>query len=113
MGKGLWLITSGAFISMIFLGISRTFLGPALPEIRSSLDLTILQAGTLTALLQFGFSVAVFVGGPLSDVFKKSVMLIVGCLLMGMSLILFGFSNWFWVNLIGMSLIGVGGGLIE
>lgn len=113
MGKGRWLITSGAFISMIFLGISRTFLGTALPDIRSSLDLTILQAGTLTALLQLGFSVAVFVGGPLSDVFKKSAMLIVGCLLMGMSLILFGFSNWFWGNLIGMSLIGVGGGLIE
>jgi fucose permease len=113
MGEARWMITLGAFISMSFLGMSRTFLGTSLPWIRSSFDLNLLQAGTLTALLQFGFSLAVFVGGPLSDVFKKNSMLIAGCLLMGINLILFGFSNWFWVNLIGMGLIGVGGGLIE
>ncbi len=67
MGDRRWIITSGAFISLSFLGMSRTFLGTALPAIRSSLDLTILQAGTLTALLQLGFSIAVFVGGPISD----------------------------------------------
>jgi MFS transporter, FHS family, glucose/mannose:H+ symporter len=107
------MITSGAFVSMSFLGMSRTFLGTALPAIRSTFDLSILQAGTLTVLLQFGFSIAVFVGGPLSDIFKKSSMLKIGCLLMGINLLLFGFSNWFWISLIGISLIGIGGGLIE
>jgi MFS transporter, FHS family, glucose/mannose:H+ symporter len=107
------MITSGAFISMSFLGMTRTFLGTALPAIRSSLDLTILQAGTLTALLQFGFSIAVFVGGPFADIFKKSSMLMLGCLLMGINLLLFGLSNWFWINIAAMGLIGIGGGLIE
>lgn len=108
-----WLITFGAFISMSFIGMSRTFLGTALPAIRSSLDLNILQAGTLTALLQLGFSVAVLVGGPVSDIFKKQFILMLGCLLMGINLILFGFSEWFWINLFGITLIGIGGGLIE
>jgi fucose permease len=107
------MITSGAFISMSFLGMSRTFLGTALPAIRSSLDLTLLQAGTLTALLQLGFAIAVFVGGPLSDLLKKSTLLMFGCLLMGTNLLLFGFSDWFWISLVGMVLIGIGGGLIE
>lgn len=98
---------------MSFIGMSRTFLGTALPAIRSSLELSILQAGTLTALLQLGFSVAVFVGGPISDVFKKSTVLMLGCLFMGIHLILFGFSEWFWLNLIGIAFIGIGGGLIE
>lgn len=98
---------------MSFLGMSRTFLGTALPAIRSSLDLNLLQAGTLTALLQLGFSIAVFTGGPLSDIFKKSSILMLGCLLMGINLLLFGFSNWFWISLIGIGLIGIGGGLIE
>lgn len=107
------MITSGAFVSMSFLGMSRTFLGTALPAIRSSLDLTILQAGTLTALLQLGFSIAVFVGGPFADVFKRSSILMLGCLLTGINLLLFGLSHWFWINVAAMGLIGIGGGLIE
>lgn len=113
MSKNRWIITIGAFISMSFLGMSRTFLGTSLPSIRSTFDLTLIQAGTLTALLQLGFSLAVFVGGPLSDIFKRSTLLLAGCLVMGLNLILFGFSNWFFINLIGIALIGVGGGLIE
>lgn len=113
MGERRWLITSGAFISMSFIGMSRTFLGMALPSIRSSLELNILQAGTLTALLQLGFSIAVLVGGPISDIFKKQSILMLGCLLIGFNLILFGFSEWFWINLLGITLIGMGGGLIE
>ncbi len=108
-----WIITIGAFISMSFLGMSRTFLGTSLPSIRSTFDLTLVQAGTLTALLQFGFSLAVFIGGPLSDIFKKSFLLMAGCFLMGINLILFGVSNWFLLSLIGMTIIGIGGGLIE
>jgi fucose permease len=107
------MMVSGAFISMSFIGMSRTFLGTALPAIRSSLELNILQAGTLTALLQLGFSIAVLIGGPISDIFKKQSILMLGCLLMGINLILFGFSEWLWINLFGITLIGIGGGLIE
>ena len=98
---------------MGFLGMSRTFLGTALPAIRSSLDLNLVQAGTFTVCLQFGFAGAVFAGGLLSDVFKKSAMLLLGCLLTGVNLLLFGFSPWFWVNLTAMIFVGIGGGLIE
>ena len=113
MSERRWLITSGAFVSMSFIGMSRTFHGTALPAIRSSLGLTILEAGTLTALLQLGFTTAVFVGGPVSDLFKKSSVLMLGCLFMGVDLLVFGFSEWFWLNLVGITLIGAGGGLIE
>ena len=113
MSQGRSMISSGAFVSMSFLGMSRTFLGTAFPAIRSSLDLTLLQAGTLTALLQLGFTTAVFIGGPISDIIKKSSILMLGCLLMGASLILFGFSDWFWLSLMGITFIGIGGGMIE
>jgi len=98
---------------MSFLGMSRTFLGTALPAIRSSLDLSLVQAGMFTVCLQFGFAGAVFAGGLLSDVFKKSVMLLLGCLFTGVNLLLFGLSHWFWVNLIAMIFVGTGNGLIE
>jgi len=98
---------------MSFLGMSRTFLGTALPAIRSSFDLSLVQAGMFTVCLQFGFAGAVFAGGLLSDVFKKSAMLLLGCLLTGVNLLLFGLSPWFWVNLIAMIFVGIGGGLTE
>jgi FHS family glucose/mannose:H+ symporter-like MFS transporter len=113
MNKGRWAITLGAFISMGFLGMSRSFLGTALPAIRSSLDLTFLEAGTFAALLQLGFASAVFVGGPISDVFKKNIILMVGLLVLGTNLIFFGLSQWFWISLSVIALIGIGGGLIE
>ena len=98
---------------MSFLGMTRTFLGTALPAIRSSLDLSLVQAGMFTVCLQFGFAGAVFAGGLLSDVFKKSAMLLLGCLLTGVNLLLFGLSPWFWMNLIAMIFVGIGGGLTE
>jgi fucose permease len=107
------MIVSGAFISMSFIGMSRTFLGTAMPAIRTSFELNILEAGTLTALLQLGFSIAVLAGGPISDLFKKQFILMIGCLLIGINLILFGVSEWFWINLFWITLIGIGGGLIE
>ena len=108
-----WMITCGAFLSLSFVGMSRTFLGTALPEIRSFMDLSILQAGTLTALLQLGFSTAVFFGGPLSDAFKKSLILKVGCLLMGCNLILFGYPEGVLLVFVSMTFVGIAGGLIE
>jgi MFS family permease len=113
MSRRHWLITSGAFISMSFLGMTRTYLGTALPSIRSSFDLSLIEAGALAALLQIGFATAVFVGGPLSDFLRKSVVLMAGCLIMGINLILFGVSNSFWINLLAMGLVGAGGGFIE
>ena len=113
MSQRRWVITWGAFISLGFLGMSRSFLGTALPAIRSTLDLTLIQAGTLTALLQLGFSVTVLLGGPISDTLKKSLVLMLGLSLLGISLIFFGLAHWFWVSLFVTTLVGIGGGLIE
>jgi fucose permease len=106
-------ITLGAFLSQALLGMSRTFLGTALPAIRATFDLNLLQAGTFPALLQLGFSLAVFAGGPLSDTLEKRRMLASGALLIGLSLFLFGCSGWLWASLICITLVGVAGGLIE
>jgi fucose permease len=113
MSQRRWVITWGAFISMGFLGMSRSFLGTALPSIRSTLDLTLIQAGTLTALLQLGFSVTVLLGGPISDTLKKSLVLMLGLFLLGVSLIFFGLAHWFWLSLFATIVVGIGGGLIE
>jgi FHS family glucose/mannose:H+ symporter-like MFS transporter len=106
-------ITLGAFLAQGLLGMSRTVLGTALPVIRATFDLNLLQTGTFPALLQLGFSLAVFAGGPLSDTLEKRRMLASGTLLIGLSLFLFGCSGWLWASLICLTLVGVAGGLIE
>jgi fucose permease len=112
-GKGKKRITLGAFLCQGLLGMSRTFLGTALPAIRATFSLNLLQAGTFPALLQLGYSLAVFAGGPLSDTLEKRRMLATGALVIGLSLFLFGFSGWLWASLVCMALIGVAGGVIE
>ena len=82
--KGKKRITLGAFLCQGLLGMSRTFLGTALPAIRATFDLNLLQAGTFPALLQLGYSLAVFAGGPLSDTLEKRRMLASGALLIGL-----------------------------
>jgi fucose permease len=111
--QGRRMITAGAFFSQSILGMSRTFLGTALPAIRDALGLSLLQTGTFPALLQLGYAVSVFVGGPLSDAFHKKRILLAGCLLMAGNIFLFGLSSWLTLSLLAMVLIGVGGGLIE
>jgi len=113
MLKGKKRITLGAFLSMGLLGMSRTFLGTALPSIRATFDLNLLQAGTFPSLLQLGYSLAVFAGGPLSDALEKRRLLASGALLIGCSLFLFGVSGWLWASLVCVTLIGVAGGVIE
>jgi MFS family permease len=93
--------------------MSHTFLGTALPAIRATIDLNLLQAGTFPALLPMGLSLAVFAGGPLSDRLEKRRMLASGALLIGVSLFLFGCFGWLWVSLVCITLGGVAGGLIE
>lgn len=107
------LIAAGAFAGLGIVGMSRTFLGTALPAVRSALNLSLFQVGSLPALLMLGFSVAVFIGGPLSDLLNKKRLLMLGLFLVGVSLALFGFSFRFLVSLSFVVLMGVGGGLIE
>jgi len=107
------LLAAGAFAGLGIVGMSRTFLGTALPAVRAALNLSLFQVGSLPALLMLGFSVAVFIGGPLSDLLNKKRLLMLGLFLVGASLALFGFSFMFLVSLSIVVLMGIGGGLIE
>jgi FHS family glucose/mannose:H+ symporter-like MFS transporter len=64
-------------------------------------------------MLQLGFSMAVFIGGPLSDLFEKRRLLMFGLALLGVNFVLFGLSSVFLLSLAIVALIGIGGGLIE
>lgn len=106
------LITSAAFFSLGINGLTFTFLGTSLPVIREYLNIGIEQAGHLMAMLQIGFTLFSLVGGVLSDSFRCERILMLGCLILGVSSLLFCTLPLFGFNLIIALIMGSGLGCI-
>lgn len=83
------LLTIAAFLSLGINGLTFTFLGTSLPVIRQYLDIGIDQAGHLMAMLQVGFTFFALVGGILSDSLRCERILMIGCLVLAVSSLLF------------------------
>jgi len=106
------LITGAAFLSLGTNGLTFTFVGTSLPAIRQYLDISIDQAGHLMAMLQIGFTLFSLVGGILSDSFRCERILMLGCLLLALSSILFCTFPLLGLNLFVALVMGSGLGCI-
>ncbi len=100
------------FLSLGLLGFLFSSVGVTLPELRSAFDLTVDQAGLVSALVQFGYAAFCFIGGVLSDLFGKKRILFLGCLLYGMCGAATGTAETFAGTLAIFAGLGVSGGLI-
>jgi len=94
------------------MGMSMGFLGPSLPSLRDSLKIDLESAGLFTAGIQFGYGLMGTVGGILSDLFRGERVLASGCVFLGGSALLFGLWQSYPLNLILVTLTGIGSGLI-
>ena len=106
------LISAGNFFAIGCMGMSFGFLGPSLPSLREYLRMDLEMAGLFTAGIQFGYGLMGTVGGILSDLFRGGRILVSGCLFLGCSTLLFGLRESYLLNLVLVTLIGIGGGLI-
>jgi fucose permease len=107
-----FLITAANFIAVGCMGMSMGFLGPSLPSLREALKIDLESAGLFTAGIQFGYGLMGTIGGILSDLFRGERVLALGCAFLGGSALLFGFWESYPLNLILVTLIGIGCGLI-
>ncbi len=106
------LITAANFIAIGCMGMSFGFLGPSLPSLRDFLKINLESAGLFTAGIQFGYGLMGTVGGILSDLFRGDRVLASGCVFLGGGALLFGLWESYPFNLIFVTLMGIGGGLI-
>ncbi len=106
------LITGANFMAIGFMGMSFGFLGPSLPSLRELLKIGLESAGLFTAGIQFGYGLMGTVGGILSDLFRGDRVLSAGCAFLGVGALLFGIQESFPLNLIWVTVIGVGAGLV-
>ena len=105
-------ITAANFIAVGCMGMSMGFLGPSLPSLRDSLKIDLESAGLFTSGIQFGYGLMGTVGGILSDLFPGERVLAAGCGFLGASALLFGLWTSYSLNLVFMTLMGIGCGLI-
>lgn len=105
-------LTVSAFLCLAMVGLFHTILGAALPAIRNSLSMTIAQAGLLGSSAWLGFTAAVFAGGALSDLFSRQRILMLACLMIGLSAVFFGMASSFGLNCLLIGVLGAGTGMI-
>ena len=101
--------TGTAFLSMFFLGVGVAIVGAT----ARGVGLAPAEIGYLLAAQNVGFGVAVVAGGALSDLYRKSVILTVGLVILGASFAVLYRSPVFGVNLAVMVLMGIGMGAVE
>ena len=109
MIKNIKAITTSAYLSMFFLGVSASLVGAAAQNI----GLSAFQIGLLIAAQNVGFTVAVLVSGALADDHEKPKILFGGSVILGIAYLTFYMSNIFWLNLLIMFFIGAGIGTYE
>ena len=106
------LITAANFLAIGCMGMSFGFLGPSLPSLRDFLKIDLESAGLFTAGIQFGYGLMGTVGGILSDRFRAERVLVSGCVFLGGGALLFGLWESSSLNLLLVTFIGIGSGLI-
>lgn len=109
MIKNIKAITTSAYLSMFFLGVSASLVGAAAQNI----GLSAFQIGLLIAVQNVGFIIAVLVSGALADDYEKPKILFGGSVILGIAYLTFYMSNIFWLNLLIMLFIGAGIGTYE
>jgi len=104
--------TAANFLAIGCMGMSFGFLGPSLPSLRDFLKIDLESAGLFTAGIQFGYGLMGTVGGILSDRFRAERVLVSGCVFLGGGALLFGLWESYSLNLLLVTFIGIGSGLI-
>jgi len=108
MVKNHILISTATFASLSLLGFTFTFVGALLPVMKSFFQINLSSAGLITITIQIGYAVFCFLGGMIANALGKAKTLMTGCLCLAIGSLLLGFYPIFCINLIILSLIGIG-----
>ncbi len=112
MVKNRILISTATFTSLSLLGFTFTFVGALLPVMKLFFQINLSSAGLIIVTMQIGYAVSCFLGGMIANTLGKAKTLMTGCLCLAIGSLLLGFYPIFWINLIILSLIGIGCGMI-
>ncbi len=107
------------WISIItFMGIFLFSLGIVgserlIPIIENLLSIKHWQSGTIISANLFGFLLSMLIGGLLSDLISRKLIITSGFIILSLGSTIFGYASGYRMLLLGNLLIGVSGGLLE
>lgn len=102
-------ITYACYASMLFLGVGFAIIGAA----ASTIGLSAAQIGTLIAVQQAGFAVAIFASGFLGEVIGRPRVILCGCIVIAASFLGFYRTPSLLINALMMFGVGLGMGAFE
>jgi MFS family permease len=102
-------ITASTFCTMFFVGVGTAVIGAA----SKNIGLTAPQIGLMITLQNAGFLFSVLICGALADTVRKTLLLSIASIVLGISFSLFYLWPGFGVNLAIMIVIGIGMGAYE
>ncbi len=102
-------ITASTFCTMFFVGVGTAVIGAA----SKNIGLTAPQIGLMITLQNVGFLFSVLICGALADTVRKTLLLSIASVVLGISFSLFYLWPGFGVNLAIMIVIGIGMGAYE
>ncbi len=102
-----------ACIGMSFFGVSMITLGTVLPTLSSKLNLNTLQVSSIVAFLPIGILLGSLIFGPICDKKGHKRMFILSCIAVLIGLIGIGICQQFYLLQAAISIIGLGGGVLN
>jgi len=112
MIKNRYIIGLGTFLSLGLMGLFLSLVGTSLPQMRIYFNISIRQAGLITSVVQMGYALTCFLGGSISDLFKRNYVIMLGTFILGLGTLIFGITSSYELNLILFAILGFGAGLI-
>lgn len=107
-----WIIVFGGMIGLLAsLGIGRFSLGMMLPGMGTGLDLSYSQMGVISTLNFCGYLVAVLFCGKLSALFGPRLLITLGLLLVGGSMVSIGYATEYFLIVLLYCCTGIGSAL--
>lgn len=102
-----------SFLAFISLGLPDGLLGAAWPSISHQLNISLDSLGILLIGFVTGYLSTSITSGKILTKISLGLLLTCSCILTGLSLFIFAFSNFWWLTIIASFFLGAGGGAID
>ena len=109
--RNTWILTQLANFSMINFGLIVTIQGASFLAVMNYMKIQPVQMGNIMFLNALGFLIMRFFTGILSDLFNRKQIILLGAFFSAIALFLFGATPNYYVNLILVTILGMGNSL--
>ncbi|HHT64576.1 MAG: MFS transporter [Caldicoprobacterales bacterium] len=111
MNKRLWLTAS--YVGYFLIGLISVVLSPSLPFMIKDFSISLGTAGAVFTAQAGGLFFGVLIGGILADILGKKPLIVLGCLVLGLTMAAIAATSSWYLALLFFVLNGIAGGFLN